>query len=74
MRINSEMEYRYIIEYLDDIIDCMKRLRCDYMEGVAKGIPEFYNIGLLMRVEKMRNKVIEGFKSGGSKYPFYVEV
>lgn len=73
MIIKSEWEYRYILKTLDGQLEFMKELRCDHMEGLAKALPEFRNNAMYMRVEKLRNRIIMGFKENGCKYPFSVE-
>lgn len=73
MVIKSEWEYRYILKTLDRQLDFMKELRCDHMEDLAKALPELRNNAMYMRVEKLRNRIIMGFKENGCKYPFSVE-
>lgn len=73
MIISNEYEYRYILKILDEELELIKELRCDHLSKIAKEIPEVCNVAVYNRVEKLRNRVIIGFKKSCGRYPFSVE-
>lgn len=72
--VESEWEYRYIIEKIDTLIDGVKFTRMTGMEPIAFYIPMISGASTYAQLEKLRNKVILGFKNNGNKYPFEVEL